>query len=414
LSHNGFIVLQRSFRHFIEPHARMRPPQLECRMIHSTHRFAFAVIFAAALLAAASPVAKSAPETKATLATTDASQIEWPTAAPAAVQLDGARLAELDQAITDGKYKGITSVLVVRDGKLAHESYFNGGARDTLNDMRSATKTITALLVGAAIDRQRIANADASVYGFFKDRTWQHADKRKAAFTLQDLLTMSSRWECNDENQFSTGNEERMYVTEDWTQFTLDLPIRGYAPWDTKPADAPYGRSFSYCTAGSYLLGVIVERATGVRLDRFAHDALEAPLGINTVKWNLSPEGSGVGAGGTRYRSRDIAKIGEMMRLQGQWHGKTVLSREWIAAMLTPRAVPRDATEYGYLMWRMSFVRDGKPEWAWAMGGNGGNYVLVMPERRLVAVITSSAYNQGYAHPQSQEIFRDYILRAAR
>jgi CubicO group peptidase (beta-lactamase class C family) len=385
----------------------MRLPVIavERAMFRPTSRFAaVAVTILAAITAAATPPAAAA----------DAPADDWTLARPADVALDAARLAALDQAIVDGKYKGITSVLVLRDGKLAHEGYFNGGARDTPNDMRSATKTVTALLVGAAIARGKIAGADAPLYAFFKDRRWQHADPRKAKFTLEDLLTMSSRWDCNDDNPYSRGNEEHMYVTEDWTQFALDLPIRGYAPWDTKPEDAKYGRSFSYCTAGSFLLGAVVERATGTRLDRFAREALEAPLGIDTVQWNLAPEGVGMGGGGTRYRSRDIAKLGELIRMQGEWRGKRVLPAAWIEAMTTPHAEAREATDYGYQMWRFTFPRGDGQVHAWAMSGNGGNYVFVVRELGLVAVITTRNYNQGFAHPQSQEIFRDYVLAAVR
>lgn len=338
----------------------------------------------------------------------------WMVAAPGDVNVDAARLAELSARIDDQTFKGITSILLARDGKLIHEAYFNGGARERLNDVRSASKSVTSLLVGAAIDRGLIPGVDAKVFGFFKDRRWAHPDPRKLAFTLEDLLTMSAPWECNDDNQFSTGNEERMYVTEDWLQFALDLPMRGYAPWDTLPADAPYGRSFSYCTAGTLVLGAVVERAAEQPLSAFAHEVLEAPLGITQVRWNRASGGVTMGGGGTRYRSRDLLKIAEMVRAGGRWKGKQIISKEYIDAALTPRAVPRENTEYGYLFWRMG-TNEGKPaQWAWAMAGNGGNYVLIVPDRNLVAVITSDAYNQGYAHPQSQKILRDYLIKALK
>ncbi len=338
----------------------------------------------------------------------------WTVASPAEVGLDAAKLAELSARIDDGTFKNITSILVARDGKLVHEAYFNGGSRERLNDMRSATKSLTSLLVGAAIDRELIPGVDAKVFGYFKDRAWAHPDPRKLGFTIEDLLTMSAPWECNDENQFSSGNEERMYVTEDWLQFALDLPMRGYAPWDTKPADSPYGRSFSYCTAGVLTLGAVIERATGKSLSAFAREAFEAPLGIDQVRWNVAPGGVTMGGGGTRYRSRDLLKIAEMVRDHGRWHGKSVISARYIDAALTPRAVPRDNMEYGYLFWRMG-TTEGKPEhWAWAMAGNGGNYALIVPEQNMVALITSEAFNQGYGHPQSQKIFREYLIKAVK
>lgn len=337
----------------------------------------------------------------------------WPVADAVALGWNTASFDALATKLADKSHAGITSVLVAHRGRLVYETYANGGEPERLNDMRSATKTLTALLVGAAVDRGRIKGDTDAVYPYFRDLVPARGlDKRKAAMTLQDLLTMSSAWECDDENQFSSGNEERMYVSESWTAFALNLPLRGYAPWTTRPEDSPYGRAFSYCTAGSFLLGAIVERATTQPLAQFAREALEQPLGITHVQWNRASEGVGMGGGGTRYRTRDIAKFGELLRDQGRWHGKSIIAARWIAAMLTPRAVPRENTEYGYQVWRFRFPVQGSDEWVWAMSGNGGNYVFVAPQLELVAVVTSSAYNNRESHPRSQALFREHVLAA--
>jgi len=364
-----------------------------------------------ATLLAICPLALSAAEYRAPTPHEDG----WPVADAPAQHVDTAPLAALEAKIADGSFKNITSVLIARDGKLVYEHYFNGSDADRLNDVRSASKSVTALLVGAAIDRGLIPSVQAKVYGYFPDkRPVQHADPRKQAITLEDLLTMSSLWECNDENEFSSGNEERMYVTEDWLQFALDLPIKGFAPWMAKPQDSPHGRAFSYCTAGAFTSGAVVERATRMPLSRFAAEALEQPLGIEHVQWNASPLGIGMGGGGTRYRSRDLAKLGQLALDEGSWRGKQVISAAWIRAMLSVHAQARDDADYGYFWWCFRKPITGIDEPIWAMSGNGGNYVFVVPSRRLVAVVTSTAYNQRYMHPQSQEILREYVLKAAR
>lgn len=323
------------------------------------------------------------------------------------------RLQALEAAIAKGDFPGVTSVVIAHQGKLVYERYFNAGRPDVLNDTRSATKSVTALLLGAAIDRGHIPGAQAPVYAYFADRQpWQHPSPRKQQMTLEDLLTMSSAWECDDENQFSAGNEERMYLSEDWTRFALDLPMRGFAPWMTRPEDSPHGRAFSYCTAGSFLLGAVIERATGKPLATFAAEALEHPLGIRQVQWNRSSEGVGMGGGGTRYRSRDLAKLGQLVADGGRWQGRQIISTPWINAALTVHAQAREDADYGYQFWRFRFPGKQGEQAAWAMSGNGGNYVFIVPERQLVAVITRTSFNQRNVHPQSQQMFGDYVLKA--
>lgn len=328
------------------------------------------------------------------------------------------RLADLETAIAANEFPGVTSIVVAQQGKLVYERYFGDGTPERLNDTRSATKSITALLVGAAIDRQLLPSAQAKVYDYFGDQApWQHASARKSAITVEDLLTMSSAWECDDENQFSSGNEERMYLSESWTRFALDLPLRGFAPWMTRPENSPHGRAFSYCTAGSFLLGALVEKVAGKPLAAFSAEVLERPLGITQVQWNTSSEGVGMGGGGTRYRSRDLAKLGQLVADGGRWQGRQIISKAWIDQALTVHAQAREDANYGYQFWNFripgSTADGGKVTTpAWAMSGNGGNYVFIVPELKLVAVITRSSYNQRNVHPQSQQMFGDYLLKA--
>ncbi|MEM7282315.1 MAG: serine hydrolase [Pseudomonadota bacterium] len=322
-------------------------------------------------------------------------------------------LSKMDADIKEEEFRQMTSVLILQDGELVWEKYYNEGSQDLLNDTRSATKTITSLLVGAAIDAGYLSGVDQKAFSFFENRPPpKNPDKRKREITLQDLLTMSSILECNDNNSFSRGNEERMYIIEDWVGFVLDLPVKGYAPWETKPWESEYGRSFSYCTAGTFLLGAIVEQATNRTLAEFADEVLHEPLGITAPEWPVSPLGVHQGGGGTRYRTRDLAKIGEMVRNSGRWQGRRILPKDWIEESTKAHVQARDGVDYGYQWWRFSFAESGDDVWHWAMSGNGGNYVLVYPQAKLVTVITSRAFGRPYMHSQSQRLYNDYILKA--
>lgn len=332
--------------------------------------------------------------------------------APAA-HLDIHLLTALGESIRKGDFQKVTSVLVMKDGKLVYEEYFNGAGRETQHDIRSASKTVAGMLVGLAIDRGAISGVEARVFDFFPERrAVRNPDPRKLQITLEDLLTMSSLLECDDENEFSSGNEERMYLIEDWLGFFLDLPIRGFAPWVTKPQDSPYGRSFSYCTAGVFALGAVVERATGRPVPDFAREALFAPLGIEKVGWQFSPLGLTQTGGGTRFRSRDLAKLGQLSLDGGRWQGRQVIPADWVATSTAAHVQANETDTYGYLWWRRDFVSGDRTYPAFYMAGNGGNKVVVVPPEKLVAVLTSTLYNTRGMHQQTDKLLTDYILAA--
>lgn len=326
------------------------------------------------------------------------------------------RLNALEQAITSNDFKQITSVLAAHQGQLVYEKYFNEGSHEHLNDVRSASKSITSLLIGQALDEGHLHSVEQPVFAMFSDKhPWRNPDPRKDQITVQDLLTMSSILECNDWNQFSRGNEERMYIVEDWVQFMLDLPVRGIPPWESKPEESPYGRNFSYCTGGSFLLGAIIERASGKRLEQFAEEHLFEPLGFGPVKWPVSPLGIAQGGGGLRLRSVDLLKLGQMMLDKGRWQGQQIVSQQWVAESFKPRAEigQPPAKDYGYQWWIYHFTVNDQLYVTYAAAGNGGNYIFITPDLDLVTVVTSTAYGTSYMHTQSQSILTDYIIPAA-
>ena len=337
----------------------------------------------------------------------------WSTTNAASAGLSVSKLQEMESAIRTEQFKKITSVVIARNGKLAYGGYFSGSDVNTVMETRSATKSITSILVGIALDQGLLTSVDTPILSFFRDKEpLQNPDPRKEKITVEDLLTMSSLLECDDSNDFSRGNEERMYLIEDWSKFALDLPIRGFAPWATKPKDSPYGRSFSYCTAGAFLLGRVLERSTKIPVQEFAKRNLFDPLGIAEADWKFSPLSEAQTGGGLGLRSRDLLKLGQLYANRGVWNGKRIVSENWIKVSTQPHVRIDDQTLYAYLWWLKSFKSGEQAHPAYFMSGNGGNKVVVLPDLSMVVVITSTNYNTKGMHEQTEKLLTDYVLGA--
>lgn len=337
----------------------------------------------------------------------------WTRVEPAKVGLSVRNLREMERAIRKGLFPKLTSVLVARKGRLAYEGYFDDLGPKGLRNTRSATKTVAGILVGLAIDRGLLSGVDARVLPFFADlQPLRHPDSRKEEITVEDLLTMSSPLECDDNNRFSRGNEERMYLVEDWMKFALDLPLRGFPSWTTRPADSPYGRSFSYCTAGVGLLAGILLKATGTSVEGFAQQALLDPLEIRAAEWQFNPLGVAFTGGGLALSSPDLLKLGQLYLDGGMWNDRRILSERWVRQSTMPHVRVDEDTQYGYLWWLRRFGEGPRKLSSYLMQGNGGNKVAVFPDVRSVVVVTSTNYNAPGMHEMTDRILTEYVLPA--
>jgi CubicO group peptidase (beta-lactamase class C family) len=346
-------------------------------------------------------------------AQTAASSLEMPKASADESGVSSEKLRSMEAAVRAGDFKKIGSVLVARHGKLVYEGYFDGDA-STLRDTRSATKSITDILLGIAIGEKRLSDVDARVFALLPERARrvQNPDPRKDKMTVEDLITMSSPLECDDWNDASRGNEERMYVIEDWAQFILDLPVRGRMRVGKKPEEPKYGRYFSYCTGGVFVLSEVLQKVTGQRTDRYAQSKLFGPLGISDAEWVYSPMNVPQTGGGLRLTSRDLLKIGQLYLNGGTWQGSPIVDQAWVKVSTQPHAQIDEQTDYGYLWWLKAFKSGENAFPAFFMSGNGGNKVCVFRGLDLVVVITSTNYNTRGMHEQTEKLLTDYVLAA--
>lgn len=318
-----------------------------------------------------------------------------------------AAAAALEAAIGSDAYPQTTSVLIVRGGSTIYEGYFGAGSAGKLNDTRSATKTLAALAIGVAIEEGHIASPDALVWPLLEDRVPAGAgNDLTRQITVRDLMTMTSAFDCDDNND-TPGNEENMYPQDSWTQFALTLPS---APGWERQADGL--GPWRYCTAGSFLLGQVIEAATGESVDEYVRTRLFDPLGITQFQWDRSPSGEFQTGGGLELRSQDLAKLGWMVTDHGRWNGKQVVPDAWITEMTTIRRPAFADMNYGYQMWERPYATPCGPVEAWFMAGNGGNHILSFRDLDTVVVLTRESYNTRNMHPMSFELVERYILPA--
>jgi CubicO group peptidase (beta-lactamase class C family) len=326
----------------------------------------------------------------------------WQTASAESVGLDPAPLEAATNEIGGGAFGRVDSMLVVRQGRLVHEAYFNGFDRDRLHDLRSATKSMTSALVGIAIDQGLLTGVDEPVLPRLGgDAGLQNFDPRKRAITVEHLLTMTPGLACDDWNAASPGNEEKMYKERDWVKFILDLPMV-----------ADPGTRYGYCTGGVVTLGAVVGNASGQRADAYARQVLFGPLGITRAEWQLTPTGAVDTGGHIHMRPRDMAKFGQLFLQRGLWNGQRVVSEAWVDRSTSFRVRTISNEEYGYLWWRRATQRNGVPVQTFYAIGNGGQHIIVAPGLDLVAVFTGSNYDATALLPQ--QVFDRYVLTAVR
>jgi CubicO group peptidase (beta-lactamase class C family) len=342
----------------------------------------------------------------------------WRTASMQAEGLNEAPIAELIHRIlvadpTSTSLK-IQSLLIARHGHLVLEEYFYGFDEDRVHDMRSAGKTFATVLVGLAKERGAKLTPQTPIYPLFKQySSFANWDDRKAKITLRDVMTMTAGNACDDNNDDSPGNEDRMQSDEkqrDWYKYSLDLPM----------LKDPGGEDAVYCSGDLNLVGGAVAAATHRWLPEFFDETLARPLQFGRYYLNLMPDGQAYMGGGAYLRPRDQLKLGQLYLDGGLWNGKRIVSKEWVGESTSvhshfdPKYSLGQQHEYGY-GWHINDLKSGAKTYrAFAAGGNGGQFVIVVPDLDLVVGITGGSYGEfDQWYRWELELVPQFIIPAA-
>ena len=304
----------------------------------------------------------------------------WETASLNDVGIDEKRIREAIDRIHDGTYPNVHSVLIVKDGQLVFEEYFDGYAFDylgnqfrgaytefgidTLHNLASVTKSFTSALLGIATERGFIQDESAPVFAFFPEyahlKTGSHS-----RITLEDLLTMTSGLEWNELELWLGDTQHdliQMFIVSDPLEYVL-----------AKPLVAEPGATWYYNGGGVNVLGEVIKKTSGLRIDDFSEKYLFSPLGITDYQWDhINPDVIHA-SGNLKLRPRDMAKFGYLFLNGGTWKGEQIIPAEWIKTSTSAQvSIPWDSMaeivgdeyvdilategdEYGYLWWLKTF-----------------------------------------------------------
>ena len=271
----------------------------------------------------------------------------------------------------------LRSLVVVKDGAIIMEKYFNGAQPDDLFDVRSVTKSIVSSLVAIALGSGQIPNLDTPIGDNLGSLMDEMPDENREV-TFRDLLTMSGGWQYNEWSGTSFGDWLTSGETERWVL----MQPRLHEP----------GTHFTYNSAAVHLLGVLTQQFVPGTLIDYADAELFQPLGITRRRWEMLGSGYPNGGAGIDLTARDLARIGQLY-LQDGWSGdERILPEGWVTEATTPHwewrstFQPLEEMSYGYLWWTDD--NGGDPvffAWGW-----GGQFVYVKPSSRLVVVTTTN------------------------
>jgi CubicO group peptidase (beta-lactamase class C family) len=283
---------------------------------------------------------------------------------------------------------GTTAFLVVHDDKLLYERYFNGYDQRSLNTSFSMAKSFASSLVGIAIDEGHIKSVDEPITNYIPQLLKK--DNRFKSITIRNLLTMSSGIKYEEGATLPWSDEAddtKTYYSTDLRELALNSQIEG------KPA-----QYFEYNNYNPLLVGMIIERATGMHVARYLQQKLWKPMGMEADgSWSLDSKNDGFEKmeSGVNARARDFARFGMLFAKEGNWRGKQLISRRWVEESTRPDTTMDPSQDYQYFWW----VNTPNGKNHFSAQGNYGQYIYVAPEKDLVIVrLGKEEGEKGYGY----------------
>ncbi|GLR19043.1 serine hydrolase domain-containing protein [Portibacter lacus] len=297
--------------------------------------------------------------------------------------IDRFMLIQNEELLADYAYEQDYETIVQKYDTTNRQYNFNNTSwhpyykKSELHTLQSVTKSITSILLGIALDLNEEYDVSDKAMPLLTGYNTSFPDTRKQNITIEDLLTMRSGLQWNEETDHNDNTNDCFILesSDNWVEYVLSKPM------DTMP-----GTQFVYNGGATVLLGEIIRTITGKRIDAWAEEKLFEPLGITEYYWKETPNGEIDTEGGLYLKAEDLAKIGTLMLNDGKWNGEQIVSESWVKVSTSPVVHANDKSKRGYgYQWWVPEHSEGESK---IYGGNGygGQYVMVSPEYNLIIV----------------------------
>lgn len=285
----------------------------------------------------------------------------------------------------------VSGLLIIKDGEIRFEKYLLGNDRNTRWMSMSVVKSMTAMLIGAAIQGGDISSIDDPIVKYlprFKDTAYD-------GVTVRHLLQMSSGVAWNETYTDPTSDRRSMLEAQIGQQPGAILDLMAALPRAAEP-----GTRWNYSTGETHVAGALVQAATGKPVADYLSEKIWSNVGMETDAnwWLESPDGLEVGGSGLSATLRDYARFGLFLLNDGVVNGERVLPEGWMSEASKPQIVNGKKTEYGYMLWTMH----GN---SYAAIGIFGQFVLVDPDRNLVVAMWSAQPKPVDRHGVDEYVF---------
>jgi CubicO group peptidase (beta-lactamase class C family) len=319
---------------------------------------------------------------------------DWPVSTPEEQGLDSRLVAEM--YLNAAELETLYSLLVIKNGYLVAEDYFNEGSVDQKDRLQSVTKSYTSALVGIALEQGCLSSVDQKMLDFFPEVADKITDPRKEQITVRNLLEMRAG-----------------YPREEDDRALWDGLLSGYYPplIEEFPLVSDPGTRFHYSNLSSNWLGIIVDRSCGMNLKAYAEEHLFSPLDMTPGEWGQDAEGHNNGCGDLHLAARDAAKFGLLYLNDGIYKGNQIVASDWVEDSLQTYSVNEAFVKrvgdfrdigYGYQWWSAN-AGDYHVNFAW---GHGGQLIVLVDELDMVIVTTSYPFwlehnDQSWKHEKA-------------